>query len=150
MNYKSKKPEANGWYVWRATPDREPEIVHVWEVVATSGETRYGSPDAWPMAYGWVRPSHAKHRLFLAKRAHAPASMVDEDIGGEYLYDGELPVNALEYTIGSKAKDTAAKQEAAQFVEEAAKKKQDEKGGQASAGSEGRPGAVSFKPPGSL
>jgi hypothetical protein len=150
MNYKSKKPEMTGWYVWRSAPDREPEIVHVWEVVATTGDTRYGSPDAWPMSYGWVRPTHATNRLFLAKRLHAPASMVDEDIGGQYLYDGELPVNALEYAIGSKAKNTAAKQEADQFVKEAAKKKTNEKGGQAGAGSEGRPGSVSFKPPGVL
>ena len=150
MGYKSAKPEKTGFYVWRATPDSEPEIVHVWEVGPTTGNRRYGSPDAWPMSYGWVRPTHAKNRLLLCKRLHAPAAMVDEDIGGQYLYDGEHAVNALEYAIGSKAKEPAAKQEAVEFVKKASKKKQDQEGGQAGASTPGGPGPVSLKPPGSL
>ena len=148
--WKSKKPEATGWYVWRSFPGAEPEIVHVWKLGPTDGNTAYGSPDSWPMAYGWVVPTHSKCELYLAKRAHAPASMVDEDIGGEYLYDGATPVNALEAAIGPKAKNPTAEQSQPAPKRKTVEKKSPEADGSPDRKEAGGAGPVPVKPPGSL
>lgn len=159
FSWRSRKPEKTGWYVWRSMSGAESEIVHVWQLGPTKGERAYGSIDSWPMAYGWVVPTQSTRSLFLVKRAHAPAAMVDEDIGGEYLYEGEEALDALNMAFVPKA---SAKEYLGGLEEltkekvepkpkpKAAKKKSPKATGEADGEEAGGTGSVPVKPPGSL
>lgn len=82
VQWDSKQPKQEGWYVYREHSKAPPEIVHFWWVQGgASSESRHGSATGWPPAYGFARG----RPMLLAKRMHTDVSHVEEGLGGQYL-----------------------------------------------------------------
>jgi len=88
LTWTAKQPTQEGWYVYREGPQAPVEVVHAFFLTAkNSGEQRYGSPTAWPPAYGYARPVGKNVGPLLVKRMHQPESLVEDGLGGLYLSD---------------------------------------------------------------
>lgn len=77
--WSTTRPQADGWYPWRADTEEPVEIIQVWTAKKSRGRRR-------PPRYGWHEGT------VIAKRMHEVDPDELDAIGGEFLANEEGPI----------------------------------------------------------